>query len=219
MTHSRDSTRRTEAELPRRRFLVTTAAGLAGVALGGAGSLLQGCGNTAVGCRADYVPGAGDVKSLVSDTRAVDGFRYKTAVEGGAAFALAHPPLGIEILSEDFDFIVQGGVGTVETLYDQVKARGSDHSDHLESLHQYSALYYYDDKPTTEQQFGPGDAVRLTVYVTDMNRHRPIVNKVQAELWSGGPYPPRTILEVSDLAAGDIFEVEGTFYAPIKGVN
>ncbi len=63
------------------------------------------------------------------------------------------------------------------------------------------------------------DAVRLTVYVTDMNRHRPIVNKVQAELWSGGPYPPRTILEVSDLAAGDIFEVEGTFYAPIKGVN
>jgi enamine deaminase RidA (YjgF/YER057c/UK114 family) len=60
------------------------------------------------------------------------------------------------------------------------------------------------------------DAVRLTVYVTDMERHRPIVNKVQAELWSGGPYPPRTILEVSDLAAGDIFEVEGMFYAPVS---
>ena len=59
------------------------------------------------------------------------------------------------------------------------------------------------------------DAVRLTVYVTDMNRYRPNVNQVQAKLWSGGPYPPRTILEVSDLSQGDIFEVEGTFYAPI----
>lgn len=60
------------------------------------------------------------------------------------------------------------------------------------------------------------DAVRLTVYVTDMERHRPIVNKVQSELWSGGPYPPRTILEVSALNQGDIFEVEGTFFAPVS---
>ena len=60
------------------------------------------------------------------------------------------------------------------------------------------------------------DAVRLTVYVTDMDKHRPIVNQVQAEVWAGGPYPPRTILEVSNLAAGDIFEVEGTFYAPVS---
>ena len=62
---------------------------------------------------------------------------------------------------------------------------------------------------------GLRDAVRLTVYVTDMDRYRPIVNKVQAELWSGGPFPPRTILEVSALNQGDIFEVEGTFYAPV----
>ncbi len=62
---------------------------------------------------------------------------------------------------------------------------------------------------------GLGDAVRLTVYVTDMDRHRPIVNKVQEALWSGGPYPPRTILEVSALNQDDIFEVEGTFYAPV----
>jgi enamine deaminase RidA (YjgF/YER057c/UK114 family) len=59
------------------------------------------------------------------------------------------------------------------------------------------------------------DAVRLTVYVTDMERYRPLVNQVQAELWSGGPYPPRTILEVSALNQGDIFEVEGTFFAPV----
>lgn len=58
------------------------------------------------------------------------------------------------------------------------------------------------------------DAVRLTVYVTDMDRYRPIVNAVQEEMWSGGPYPPRTILEVSALNQDDIFEVEGTFYAP-----
>ncbi|MEP4379470.1 MAG: RidA family protein [Alphaproteobacteria bacterium] len=60
-----------------------------------------------------------------------------------------------------------------------------------------------------------GDAVRLTVYVTDMDRYRPIVNKVQEEMWAGGPYPPRTILEVSALNQGDIFEVEGTFYVPV----
>ena len=60
------------------------------------------------------------------------------------------------------------------------------------------------------------DAVRLTVFVTDMERYRPIVNAVQEELWSGGPYPPRTILEVSKLNQDDIFEVEGTFYSPLS---
>jgi len=60
------------------------------------------------------------------------------------------------------------------------------------------------------------DAVRLVVYVTDMARHRPLVNKVQEELWGGGPYPPRTIVEVGRLNQDDIVEVEGTFYAPLK---
>jgi len=58
------------------------------------------------------------------------------------------------------------------------------------------------------------DCVRLTVFVTDMGRLRPLVNKVQEQLWGGGPYPPRTILEVTRLNQDDIFEVEGTFYAP-----
>jgi enamine deaminase RidA (YjgF/YER057c/UK114 family) len=58
------------------------------------------------------------------------------------------------------------------------------------------------------------DCVRLTVFVTDMKRLRPIVNKIQEQLWAGGPYPPRTIVEVSGLSQDDIFEVEGTFYAP-----
>ncbi len=56
------------------------------------------------------------------------------------------------------------------------------------------------------------DCVRLVVYVTDMAALRPLVNKVQAELWAGGPYPPRTILQVSGLNQDDIVEVEGTFY-------
>ena len=60
------------------------------------------------------------------------------------------------------------------------------------------------------------NATRLVVYVTDMGRHRPIVNKVQEELWAGRPYPPRTIVEVSKLNQDDIVEVEGTFYAPKK---
>jgi len=61
---------------------------------------------------------------------------------------------------------------------------------------------------------GLADCVRIVVYVTDLARLRPLVNKVQEELWAGGPYPPRSIVEVSGLAQGDIFEVEGTFYAP-----
>jgi 2-iminobutanoate/2-iminopropanoate deaminase len=60
----------------------------------------------------------------------------------------------------------------------------------------------------------PTDCVRIVVYVTDMDRLRPLVNKVQEELWAGGPYPPRTIVEVANLSQGDVFEVEGTFYAP-----
>ncbi len=58
------------------------------------------------------------------------------------------------------------------------------------------------------------DAVRIVCYVTDMARLRPLVNKVQEELWAGAPFPPRTIVEVAALNQDDIFEVEGTFYAP-----
>jgi 2-iminobutanoate/2-iminopropanoate deaminase len=58
------------------------------------------------------------------------------------------------------------------------------------------------------------DCVRIVVYVTDMTRLRPLVNKVQEEMWDRGRYPPRTIVEVSRLNQDDIFEVEGTFYAP-----
>ena len=61
------------------------------------------------------------------------------------------------------------------------------------------------------------DCVRLTVFVTDMKRLRPVVNRVQEELWGGAPYPPRTIVEVAGLNQDDIFEVEGTFYAPKSG--
>jgi len=50
--------------------------------------------------------------------------------------------------------------------------------------------------------------------VTDMNRLHPRVNKVQEELWNGGLYPPRTIVEVAKLNQDDFFEVEGTFYSP-----
>src|SRR5262245_64094531 len=60
------------------------------------------------------------------------------------------------------------------------------------------------------------DCVRIVVYVTDMLRLRPLVNQVQEELWGTGPYPPRTIVEVRRLNQDDIFEVEGTFYAPMK---
>jgi 2-iminobutanoate/2-iminopropanoate deaminase len=59
------------------------------------------------------------------------------------------------------------------------------------------------------------NAVRLVVYVTDMDRHRPLVNEIQKEFWGGGPYPPRTIVEVRRLNQDDIVEVEGTFFCPM----
>ena len=61
------------------------------------------------------------------------------------------------------------------------------------------------------------DAVRLVVYVTDMGRHRPLVNKIQEEFWGAPPYPPRTIVEVSRLNQDDVVEVEGTFFCPARG--
>ncbi len=51
------------------------------------------------------------------------------------------------------------------------------------------------------------DCVRIVVYVTDMFRFRPLVNKVQEELWDKGPYPPRTIVEVHRPNQDDIFEL------------
>jgi 2-iminobutanoate/2-iminopropanoate deaminase len=59
-------------------------------------------------------------------------------------------------------------------------------------------------------------AVRLVVYVTDMDRHRPLVNRIQEEIWGAGPYPPRTIVEVRRLNQDDIVEVEGTFFCPLR---
>jgi 2-iminobutanoate/2-iminopropanoate deaminase len=63
------------------------------------------------------------------------------------------------------------------------------------------------------------DAVRLVVYVTAMDRYRPLVNKVQEEFWRAPPYPPRTIVEVSRLNQDDIVEVEGTFFCPLRSAG
>jgi enamine deaminase RidA (YjgF/YER057c/UK114 family) len=60
------------------------------------------------------------------------------------------------------------------------------------------------------------DCVRLTVYVSDLHQFVPMVDKVQAELWSGPPYPPRTIVEVRRLFDDDIVEIDSVFYAPAK---
>ena len=60
------------------------------------------------------------------------------------------------------------------------------------------------------------DCVRLTVYLSDLARYAPMVEKAQAELWDGPPYPPRTMIEVKRLFDDDIVEIESTFYAPVK---
>lgn len=60
------------------------------------------------------------------------------------------------------------------------------------------------------------DCVRLTIYVSDLKSVVPLVEKVQAELWGGPPYPPRTMFEVERLFDDDIIEVDSVFYAPQK---
>ena len=60
------------------------------------------------------------------------------------------------------------------------------------------------------------DCVRLVVYVSDLPRIVPMVEKAQAELWGKPPYPPRTIVEVRRLFDDDIIEVDSIFYAPIR---
>jgi enamine deaminase RidA (YjgF/YER057c/UK114 family) len=58
--------------------------------------------------------------------------------------------------------------------------------------------------------------VRVTVYVSDLHRYAPMVDKVQAELWGKSPYPPRTMVEVQRLFDDDIVEIDSVFYAPMK---
>jgi enamine deaminase RidA (YjgF/YER057c/UK114 family) len=60
------------------------------------------------------------------------------------------------------------------------------------------------------------DCVRLTVYVSDLPRYAPMVEKAQTELWGGPPYPPRTMVEVKRLFDDDIVEIDSVFYAPVK---
>jgi 2-iminobutanoate/2-iminopropanoate deaminase len=60
------------------------------------------------------------------------------------------------------------------------------------------------------------DCVRLTVYLSDLPRFAPMVEKAQAELWGGPPYPPRTMIEVKRLFDDDIAEIDSVFYAPLK---
>ena len=60
------------------------------------------------------------------------------------------------------------------------------------------------------------DCVRLTIYVSDLAAVAPLVDKVQAELWGKGPYPPRTMFEAKRLFDDDIIEIDSVFYAPAK---
>jgi 2-iminobutanoate/2-iminopropanoate deaminase len=65
---------------------------------------------------------------------------------------------------------------------------------------------------TASVGLGLDSVVRLTVFVTDMKEHRPLVNKAQEEVWGAGPYPPRTIVQVGALNQDDIVEVEATLH-------
>ena len=57
---------------------------------------------------------------------------------------------------------------------------------------------------------------RITVYVSDLHRFAPMVDKAQAELWGKPPYPPRTMVEVQRLFDDDVVEIDSVFYAPAR---
>lgn len=64
--------------------------------------------------------------------------------------------------------------------------------------------------------------LRLVVYVSDMYRWRPVVNRITEEFWGDGDdgkgrYCPRSIVEVQRLNDDDIVEVEGTFWIGQQG--
>jgi len=58
--------------------------------------------------------------------------------------------------------------------------------------------------------------VRITVYVSDLHRYAPMVDKAQSQLWGKPPYPPRTMVEVQRPFDDDIVEIDSVFYAPVK---
>ncbi len=60
------------------------------------------------------------------------------------------------------------------------------------------------------------DCVRLTVYVSDLHRYAPMVERAHAQLWGKPPYPPGTIVEVQRLFDDDIVEIDSVFYAQTK---
>jgi hypothetical protein len=60
------------------------------------------------------------------------------------------------------------------------------------------------------------DCVRLTVYVSDLRRFAPMVDKAQAEIWAKPPYPPRTMVEVQRLFDDDIVEIDSVLRPAAK---
>ena len=60
------------------------------------------------------------------------------------------------------------------------------------------------------------DCVRLTIYVSDLAKVAPLVDKVQGELWGRPPFPPRTMFEAKRLFDDDLIEIDSVFYAPRK---
>jgi 2-iminobutanoate/2-iminopropanoate deaminase len=58
--------------------------------------------------------------------------------------------------------------------------------------------------------------VRLTVYVSDLHRHAPMVEKAQAELWGAPLCLPRTMMEVQRLFDDDIVEIDSVFFSLVK---
>jgi len=59
------------------------------------------------------------------------------------------------------------------------------------------------------------DIVSTTVYVTDMENFRPVINELYEEFF-GKNLPTRTILEISRLNQDDIVEIEAIAHIPKK---
>ncbi len=59
---------------------------------------------------------------------------------------------------------------------------------------------------------GPGDVVKVTVYLTDISRFKEF-NEVYQEFFPGPAYPARAVVQVAALPLGVDVEVEAVAYA------
>jgi 2-iminobutanoate/2-iminopropanoate deaminase len=144
------------------------------------------------------------------------------AMSSGSALAQSASPNGVVTLSPPGAFKAEGTWSLATRAGDFVFLSGMPGIDPAtnslvkEPLAQIRQAFRNIRLIAQSQGASLQDCVRLTVYVSDLNRFAPLVDQAETELWGRPPYPPRTLVEVQRLFDDMVVEVESTFYAPVK---